>query len=148
VPAALDQGLGILVWSPLAGGLLTGKYRRGSKPSEGRHLTDWGEPPIYDEDKVYDVIEVLVEVATERAVPPAQVALAWLLARPGVTSVIVGARNEEQVAGTLPAAELALSADELSRLDKASAPALPYPLWHQAKTVADRLSPADRALIA
>jgi aryl-alcohol dehydrogenase-like predicted oxidoreductase len=147
VPAAIDQGLGILVWSPLAGGLLTGKYRRGSKPAEGRHLTDWDEPPVYDEAKVYDVIDALVEVAEAHGVPPAQVAIAWLLARPGVTSVIVGARNEEQVAGTLPAAGLRLSADEMARLDKLSAPPLPYPLWHQAKTVRDRLSEADRVLI-
>lgn len=148
VPAALDQGLGILVWSPLAGGLLTGKYRRDTKPSEGRHLTEWGEPPIYDERQVYDVIDVLVEVAGSRGVPPAQVALAWLLSRPGVTSLIVGARDQAQIQGTLPAADLKLSAEELSRLDKASAFPLPYPLWHQAKTVSDRLSRADRVLIS
>ncbi|MHB1496628.1 MAG: aldo/keto reductase [Acidimicrobiales bacterium] len=148
VPAGLDQGLGTLVWSPLAGGLLTGKYRRGAKPSEGRHLTDWDEPPIYDESKVYDVIEAVVEVAGAHGVPPAQVALAWLLSRPSVASVIVGARNEEQVSGTLPAADLKLSADELRRLNEVSASPLPYPLWHQAKTVRDRLGPADRVLLA
>ena len=147
VPAALDQGLGILVWSPLAGGLLTGKYRRGSKPTEGRHLTEWDEPPIYDEGRVYDVIDALVEVGEARGVPPAQVALAWLLARPGVTSVIVGARDETQIKGTLGAAGLELSAEELDRLNKVSASPLPYPLWHQAKTVRDRLSPADRVLL-
>jgi aryl-alcohol dehydrogenase-like predicted oxidoreductase len=147
VPAALDQGLGILVWSPLAGGLLTGKYRRGSKPTEGRHLTEWDEPPIYDEGRVYDVIDALVEVGEARGVPPAQVALAWLLARPGVTSVIVGARDETQIKGTLGAAGLKLSAEELGRLNKVSASPLPYPLWHQAKTVRDRLSPADRVLL-
>jgi len=147
VPAAVDQGVGILVWSPLAGGLLTGKYRRGSKPAEGRHLTDWDEPPVYDEDKVYDVVDALVEVADAHGVPPAQVALAWLLTRPGVSSVIVGARNEQQVTGTLPAADLQLSTEEIARLDKLSAPPLPYPLWHQAKTVRDRLSEADRVLI-
>ena len=147
VPAALDQGLGILVWSPLAGGLLTGKYRRGSKPTEGRHLTEWDEPPIYDEGRVYDVIDALVEVGEARGVPPAQVALAWLLARPGVTSVIVGARDETQIKGTLGAAGLELSAEELGRLNKVSASPLPYPLWHQAKTVRDRLSPADRVLL-
>src|SRR6201985_3684294 len=63
VPLAVDQGLGILVWSPLAGGLLSGKYRRGQQPPEGsRHLTDWGEPPIYDQEGVYDIIEVLVKI--------------------------------------------------------------------------------------
>ena len=147
VPAALDQGLGVLVWSPLAGGLLTGKYRRGSKPTEGRHLTEWDEPPIYDEGKVYDAIDAVIEVGKARGVPPAQVALAWLLARPGVTSVIVGARDETQIKGTLGAAGLELSAEELGRLNKVSASPLPYPLWHQAKTVRDRLSPADRVLL-
>jgi aryl-alcohol dehydrogenase-like predicted oxidoreductase len=147
VPAALDQGLGILVWSPLAGGLLTGKYRRDSKPSEGRHLTDWGEPPIYDEAKVHDVIDAVVEVAEGHGVPPAQVALAWLLARPGVTSAIVGARDEAQIGGTLPAADLKLSTEELSHLDKVSSAPLPYPLWHQSGSVRDRLSDADRVLL-
>lgn len=148
VPAALDQGVGILVWSPLAGGLLTGKYRRDSRPASGaRHLTDWGEPPIYDQDKTYRVIDELVSVAEAQGAPPAQVALAWLLAKPGVSSVIVGARTEEQVAQTLGAADLKLSADQLARLGSVSSAPFPYPFWHQAKTVRDRLSPADRAYL-
>jgi aryl-alcohol dehydrogenase-like predicted oxidoreductase len=148
VPSALDQGLGILVWSPLAGGLLTGKYRRDERPASGaRHLTDWNEPPIYDEAKVHDVVDVLVKVAAGRGVPPAQVALAWLLARPGVSSVIVGARSEEQISQTLPSADLVLEPEEVKQLNEVSASPLPYPLWHQAKTVADRLSPADRVLL-
>ena len=121
VPAALDQGLGIIVWSPLAGGLLTGKYRRDARPSSGaRHLTDWNEPPIYDEDKAHDVIDVLVSTATARGVPPAQVALAWLLARPGVTSVIVGARHQHQISQTLPAADLELEPEEIKQLSAVS----------------------------
>lgn len=147
VPAALHESLGILVWSPLAGGLLTGKYRRDSQPGEGRHLTDWDEPPIYDETKVHDVIDTLVDVAQGYKAPPAQVALAWLLTRPGVTSLIVGARNESQIEGTLPAGDLRLSTEDLARLDKVSGSPLPYPLWHQKKTVSDRLSAADRVLI-
>ena len=87
VPSAIDQGLGLLIWSPLAGGLLSGKYRRGQPPPEGsRHASEWDEPPVYDEDKLYDTIEVLVEIAEAHDVSPAQVALAWLLARPGVTT--------------------------------------------------------------
>src|SRR5688572_33000422 len=78
VPAGLDQGVGILVWSPLAGGLLSGKYRRGQQGPEGaRHLTDWNEPPVHDEDQLYDIIEVVVEIAEARGVSPAQVSLAW-----------------------------------------------------------------------
>jgi aryl-alcohol dehydrogenase-like predicted oxidoreductase len=147
VPAGMDMGLGTLVWSPLGGGLLTGKYRRGTQPEGGRHLSDWGEPPIYDQDKVYRVIEALVEVAEARGVAPAQVALAWLLARPTVSSVIVGARNAEQIGQTLGAADLALSAEELGKLDAVSANPLPYPLWHQVKTVRDRLSEADHVAL-
>jgi aryl-alcohol dehydrogenase-like predicted oxidoreductase len=147
VPAALDQGLGILVWSPLAGGLLTGKYRRGVRPAAGaRHLTDWNEPPVYDEAKTYEVIDVVVEVAQAHDVPPAQVALAWLLTKPAVAAVIVGARDEGQIAQTLGAADLHLAPDELARLEAVSAPPLPYPLWHQVK-VRDRLSAADRVVL-
>ena len=83
MPIALDQGLGIMVWSPLAGGLLSGKYRRGQAAPEGtRHFQNWGEPPVHDEDKLYDTIEVLVEIAEARGVSAAEVALAWLLGRP------------------------------------------------------------------
>ena len=86
VPAGLDQGVGILVWSPLAGGLLSGKYRRGAGGPEGaRHLTDWNEPPVRDEEQTYDVIEAAVEIGEAHGVSAAQVALAWLLGRPGVS---------------------------------------------------------------
>jgi aryl-alcohol dehydrogenase-like predicted oxidoreductase len=148
VPLCLDQGLGILIWSPLAGGLLSGKYRRGQDaPAGSRHLTDWDEPPVSDQDKLYDTIEVLVEVADARGVPPSQVALAWLLGRPAVASVIVGARTEEQLAQNLGAAELSLSDEERRRLDEVSATPLRYPFWHQAKTASDRLSAADLSLL-
>ena len=149
VPLAVDQGLGILVWSPLAGGLLSGKYRRGRQPPEGsRHLTDWGEPPIYDQEGVYDIIEVLVKIAEQRGVSAAQVALAYTLAKPAVTSLVIGARSDEQLADNLAAADLTLSEDERAQLDAASAPPLLYPYWHQAKTARDRLSPADLTLLA
>jgi aryl-alcohol dehydrogenase-like predicted oxidoreductase len=149
VPTSIDQGLGILVWSPLAGGLLSGKLRRGKKAPEGsRQLSDWGEPPIHDENALYDIIEVLVAVAEARGVSAAQIALAWLLGRPAVTSVIIGARTEQQLADNLKAADLVLTADERARLDAVSAPPLLYPYWHQAKTASDRLSPADLSLLA
>jgi aryl-alcohol dehydrogenase-like predicted oxidoreductase len=148
VPCALDQGLGLLIWSPLAGGLLSGKYRRGQDaPPGSRHATEWDEPPIYDADRLYDTIEVLVETAEARGVSPAQVALAWLLARPGVTSVIVGARTEKQLADNLAAASLELTEDERARLEEVSRPPLIYPHWHQRKTASDRLSAADLSLI-
>ena len=148
VPIALDQGLGILVWSPLAGGLLSGKYRRGKPSPEGtRHFNDWGEPPVHDEAKLYDTIEVLVAIAEARGISAAEVALTWLLGRPAVTSVVIGARTEEQLKANLRAAELTLTAEERQRLDDVSQSPLQYPYGHQANTVASRLSAADLSLI-
>ncbi len=149
VPAAIDQGLGVLVWSPLAGGLLSGKYRRGATAPEGsRQLTDWNEPPVYDEDKLYDTVDVLVEIADGHGVSAARIALAYLLGRPGVTSLVIGARTTEQLTDNLGAADVTLTGDERARLDEASRPPLIYPYWHQAATAADRLSPADLSLLA
>jgi aryl-alcohol dehydrogenase-like predicted oxidoreductase len=148
VPVALDQGLGILVWSPLAGGLLSGKYRRGVTPPAGsRHLTDWSEPPVHDEDKLYDIIETAVKIGESHNVSAAQVSLAWLLTKPAVSSLIVGARTTDQLRDNLAAAELRLSADEIAALDDVSAEPLRYPYWHQANTSTDRLGPADLSLI-
>jgi aryl-alcohol dehydrogenase-like predicted oxidoreductase len=148
IPAAVDQGLGVLVWSPLAGGLLSGKYRRDQRPSEGsRQLTDWNEPPVYDQERLYDTVEVLLAIGADRGVSAAQVALAYLIGKPAVTSVVVGARTTEQLTDNLAAADLVLSAEEREQLDKASAPPLIYPYWHQAKTASDRLSPADLTLL-
>jgi aryl-alcohol dehydrogenase-like predicted oxidoreductase len=148
VPISLDQGLGVLVWSPLAGGLLSGKYRRDSRPTEGsRQLTEWDEPPVRDEGKLYDTVDVLLSVAEARGATPAQVAIAWLLARPAVTSVVIGARTDEQLADNLRAADVRLSEEDMKRLDEVSAQPLLYPYWHQAKTSADRLGPADLSLI-
>jgi len=149
VPSAVDQGLGLLIWSPLAGGLLTGKYRRGQPPPAGaRHASEWSEPPIYDEGKLYDTIEAVVEIAEARDVSPAQVALAWLLGRPGITTVIVGARTDEQLADNLAAADLELTPGEQMRLEEVSRPPLLYPFWHQRNTANDRLSEADLSLLS
>ncbi|CAA9295186.1 MAG: Aldo/keto reductase, SMc04322 family [uncultured Friedmanniella sp.] len=148
VPLAVDQGLGILVWSPIAGGLLSGKYRRGVEAPEGsRHLGEWSEPPVHDEDKLYDTIEELVAIGEAHGVSAAQVALAYTIAKPAITSVIVGARTEAQLSDNLAAAELTLSAEEMDRLDAVSAQPLMYPYWHHANTSSDRLSPADLTLL-
>jgi aryl-alcohol dehydrogenase-like predicted oxidoreductase len=148
VPAGLDQGVGILVWSPLAGGLLSGKYRRDHPdPEVGRQLTDWNEPPVRDREQLYDIVEVLLEIAEAHGVSAAQVALAYTLHKPGVASVVVGARRDEQLADNLKAADLVLSDEERARLDEVSAPPLLYPYWHQANTASDRLSPADLSLL-
>jgi aryl-alcohol dehydrogenase-like predicted oxidoreductase len=149
VPVSLDQGLGVLVWSPLAGGLLSGKYRRGVSPPAGsRHLSDWDEPPVNDEERLYDTIEVAVEIGKAHGVSAAQVSLAYTMAKPAVTSLIVGARTPEQLRDNLAAAELALSPDEIARLDQVSGEPLRYPYWHQAKTSSDRLGSADLSLLS
>lgn len=149
VPVSLDQGLGILVWSPIAGGLLSGKFRRGKKGPEGsRHFgRKWREPPIYNDERLFDIVEVLVEIGKAHKCSAARVALAWLLHQPGVTTVIIGGRTKEQFADNLAAADLKLDAAELKRLDAVSRPNLLYPYWHQAWTASDRLSPADLSLV-
>jgi aryl-alcohol dehydrogenase-like predicted oxidoreductase len=148
VPLALDQGLGILVWSPLAGGLLSGKFRRNAdQPEESRHLNGWSEPPVRNEDRLYDTIEVLVDVAKAHEVSAAQVALAWLLSKPGVTSLVIGARTDEQLADNLKSADLVLSSEERAALDQVSTPDLIYPHWHQLATASDRLGEPDLALL-
>jgi aryl-alcohol dehydrogenase-like predicted oxidoreductase len=152
LPAAADQGLGVLVWSPLAGGLLSGKYSRGRDgevkgPKGSRLLTDWNEPPIDFPDRLFKTVDALKRVGRAHGVSAAQVALAWLLARPTVTSLIIGARNEKQLADNLAAADLELTDDEIAKLEKVSRPPLLYPYWHQRNTANERLSAADRVLL-
>ncbi|ATL70907.1 aldo/keto reductase [Nocardia terpenica] len=123
-----DQGVGALVWSPLGWGRLTGRIRRGQPlPADSRlHRTAAAGPPVAD-DLLYDVVDALDEIAAEtgRSVP--QIALNWLLARPTVSSVIVGARNEDQLRQNLGAVGWRLDADQIARLDRASAVTPPYP---------------------
>jgi aryl-alcohol dehydrogenase-like predicted oxidoreductase len=149
VPISLDQGLGILVWSPLAGGLLSGQYRRGKAgPEGGRDFAGWPEPPIRDESRLYDIIDVLVEVAEEHGVSAAEIALSWLLHRPAVTSVVIGANTEAQLRTNLNSVDLRLTESDLERLNAVSKLPLLYPYWHQAMTASDRLGPVDLALLA
>ncbi|GAA4178642.1 aldo/keto reductase [Gryllotalpicola koreensis] len=149
IPAAIDQGLGILVWSPLAGGLLSGKYRRGQDAPEGsRRFQGWTEPPVYDEDLLYKLIDLLVEIGDGHGVSAAQVALAWTLGRPQISSLIIAGRTDEQLGDNLAAASLVLSDDERTQIDQLTLPDLRYPFWHQRNTSTDRLSPADWSLIS
>lgn len=148
LPITIDQGLGVLVWSPIAGGLLSGKYRRNSGPEAGRHVGGHQEPPVYDVEKLYDIIDVIVSVADAHGVSGAQVALAWLLQRPGITSVIIGGRNDAQFKDNIAAADLKLTAEDVARLDAVSQPNLQYPYWHQSFSAQDRMSPADLVLHA
>jgi len=146
VPLGLDQGVSILVWSPIAGGLLSGKYTRKARPDTGRHATEFKEPPIYDWERLYDIVDVVNAVAAAHGVSGAQVSLAWLLQRPLVASVVIGGRNLAQFEDSLKAIDLKLTPDDVARLDKVSQLPLPYPYWHQSFSATDRMSPADLAL--
>jgi len=150
LPIGIDQGIGSVIWSPLAGGLLSGKYRRGKPEPEGtRKAANWDEPPVRDIDALYDIVETLVGISETRGdATPAQIALAWLLTRPSVSSLVIGARTEAQLEDNLKAAALTLSTDEIAQLEAVSRPPLLYPYWHQKSTASDRLSAADLALIA
>jgi len=134
MPLGLDQGVGAVVWSPLGWGRLTGKIRRGAPlPEVSRRnvqaSNDMG-PPL-DDEYLYKVVDALDQVAkqTDKTVP--QVALNWLLQRPTVATVVIGARNEQQLKDNLGAVGWNLTADQVKTLDQASAVTLPYPYWHQ-----------------
>ena len=147
LPISVDQGLGVLVWSPLAGGLLTGKHRRGQAAPEGtRQFAGWTEPPIRDEARLWDIVDVLVDVGAAHGVSAAQVALAWLLTRPAVASLVVGGRTEAQFRDNIAAVGLRLTPEDLVRLNDVSRPPLIYPYWHQGQFAVDRFSAADRAM--
>ena len=132
MPLALDQGIGTIVWSPLGWGRLTGKIRRGAKlPDSSRlHVTADSGPPLEDE-YVYRVVDALDAVASDCGKSVPHIALNWLLRRPTVCSVIVGARNEEQLRQNLGAADWTLTPDQIAVLDAASATTPAYPYWHQ-----------------
>jgi aryl-alcohol dehydrogenase-like predicted oxidoreductase len=131
VPLALDQGIGTLVWSPLSGGFLTGKYRRGEAGPRDTRRPRRGDPGTIDEERGFAIVDVLEEIARERDASIPQVALNWLLHKPGVTSILVGARREEQLLDNLNAATWKLTPEEVTRLDEVSAVPPIYPYWHQ-----------------
>jgi aryl-alcohol dehydrogenase-like predicted oxidoreductase len=143
MPLALDQNVATLAWSPLAGAKLTGKIRRGSPaPAETRAAANvWASPPIEDE-YLYRIVDALDAVAGETGKSVPQIALNWLLQRPTVASVIVGARNLDQFRDNLGAADWNLSPEQAARLDAASAVEPPYPYWHQRITFGERNPPA------
>ena len=144
LPLSVDQGLGVMVWSPLVAGLLTGKHTREGFAEGSRQAKGWTEPPIRDWDRLWNIVDVLREVAGDR--PVAQVALAWLLQRPAVATLVVGGRTEAQFSETLGACDLKLTPEEVERLDAVSRPPLVYPYWHQNQFAQPRFSEADWAL--
>jgi aryl-alcohol dehydrogenase-like predicted oxidoreductase len=132
MPLAIDQGVGTVVWSPLGWGRLTGKLRRGAAlPGVSRlHATADDGPPVEDE-YLYTVVDALDGVARETGKSIPQIAINWLLARPTVCNVIIGARNEEQLRANLGAVGWSLTGEQIARLDAASKRTPPYPYWHQ-----------------
>ena len=128
IPLIDDQGLGLLVWSPLAGGLLSGKFTRdGSNDADARR-TSFDFPPI-DKSHVFDIIDAMRPIAQAHNASVAQVALAWLLAKRAVTSIIIGAKRMDQLADNLGAIDLELTKEEMAQLDEVSATPVPYPAW-------------------
>jgi aryl-alcohol dehydrogenase-like predicted oxidoreductase len=128
IPACRAFGLGTLIWSPLARGFLSGKYKRGQPPPPGTRLETWADSyKAYDSDRYWSLLDAVGRVAQRRETTQAAVALAWLLAKPETTSVIVGARTVEQLDDNLRAVDVRLSADEVKELDAASAPNWEYP---------------------
>jgi aryl-alcohol dehydrogenase-like predicted oxidoreductase len=128
IPMLQSEGVGLMVWSPLAGGFLSGKYGRDQQAEAGSRRTAFDFPPV-DKERAFDVIDVMREIAEARRVSVAQVALAWLLHQPAVTSVIIGARKPEQLADNIGAAAVALDAGELARLGDVSRLPSEYPGW-------------------
>ena len=142
MPLALDENVATIVWSPLGWGRLTGKLRRGQPlPATSRlHVTADKGPPVADE-YLYRVVDAVDMVAKETGKTVPQIAINWLLQRPTVANVIIGARNEEQLRQNLGSVGWKLSPDQVARLDAASATTLPYPYWHQRLEFLDRNPP-------
>jgi aryl-alcohol dehydrogenase-like predicted oxidoreductase len=136
MPLGLDQGVGAAIWSPLGWGRLTGRIRRGAPlPDDSRlHLTAAFGPPV-DDEYLFRVVDALDEVAAETGKTVPQIALNWLLQRPTVSTVIVGARNEEQLKANLGAIGWNLTPAQVAKLDAASQRTLAYPYWHQRQFV-------------
>jgi aryl-alcohol dehydrogenase-like predicted oxidoreductase len=139
IPLAQDQALGILPWSPLAGGLLSGKFSRDGQGPSGSRRTTFDFPPV-DRERAFNVVDVMRGIAERRGASVARVALAWLLHQPAVTSVIIGAKTPEQLADNLAATQLKLGSEELEALGKVSALPPEYPGWMLDRQSGDRRS--------
>lgn len=143
VPLLEEEKMGLLVWSPLAGGLLSGRFSRSNQNPSGSRRTGF-DFPLVDKERVWDIIDVLTPIAEAHNCSPARVALAWLLSRPIVTSVIIGAKRISQLEDNLKAAELKLTEEEHRLLDKVSSLPPEYPGWMLETMGTDRLEPVER----
>jgi aryl-alcohol dehydrogenase-like predicted oxidoreductase len=137
VPMMQSEGVGLMVWSPLAGGLLSGKFDRESAGPQGARRTSFDFPPV-NRERAWPVVDAMREVAAAHGVSVARVALAYVLAKPWVTTVIIGARNTEQLDDNLAAADLTLTPDQLAKLDDVSALPPEYPGWMFARQGGNR----------
>ena len=143
VPLLEDQKMGLLVWSPLAGGLLSGKFTRDNQKPEGSRRSEF-DFPIVDKERAWKILDVLVPISKARNVSPATLALAYVLAKPFVTSVIIGAKHPDQLAENLAAADIVLTAEELKQLDEVSALPPEYPGWMISSQSRNRLEDVPR----
>ena len=148
LPISVEEGLGVMVWSPLAGGLLSGRHSRGDTAPDSRVARGWPEPPIRDQDRLWKIVDVLKAIGSERGVSTAQVGLAWTLSRPAVSTLVVGGTSEQQFRDNIAAVEIKLTPDELDRLNSVSRLPYIYPYWHQHNFARGRFSQADWALHA
>jgi aryl-alcohol dehydrogenase-like predicted oxidoreductase len=146
LPVCADQRLGLLVWSPLAGGFLTGKYNASSSPSTGRRHAV-GDPGTIHQDTAQATLTVMREIAGAHSATLAQVALNYLLAKQGVTSLLVGAKTLEQLSDNLASQAWSLGADEVQALDDVSARPLPYPYWHQRQYNSSRYKRSEARIV-
>jgi aryl-alcohol dehydrogenase-like predicted oxidoreductase len=137
LPLAADQNIGVMPWSPLAGGFLGGKYGRNAEKAEGSRRDTFDFPPI-NKDKTYDIIDVATEVGKQHHVSIAEVALAWVRQQKGVTSTIIGAKSIDQLNANIKSTELLLTDDDLKKLDEVSALPREYPAWMVERQSADR----------
>lgn len=142
VPLLETEKMGLLIWSPLAGGLLSGKYSRENQSPEGARRSGF-DFPIVDKERAWNVIDALSPIAEAHGCSPARVALAWLLSKPVVTSVLIGAKRLDQLADNIAAVELTLTVEELRKLDEVSELPPEYPGWMVATQGADRFGAAD-----
>ena len=143
VPLLESEKVGLLVWSPLAGGLLSGKYTRTNQKPEDSRRAEF-DFPIVDKERTWKILDAMSPIAKAHHCSPARVSLAWLLAKPAVTSVIIGAKHYEQLKDNLAAVDLTLTPEELGRLDEVSALPPEYPGWMLQFQGADRLDAVDR----
>jgi aryl-alcohol dehydrogenase-like predicted oxidoreductase len=142
VPLCQEESLSVLVWSPLAGGLLSGKYGRDQEGPEGSRRTQFDFPPV-DEERAWDCVDAMRPIAERRDCSVARIAQAWLLHQPAVTSIIIGAKTQEQLEDNLAAAEVELTDEELATLDEVSALPPEYPGWMEEFQTSDRVAEAE-----